>query len=374
MAKETPTILRQYDRLAAVAVLAALLVSLLYLIVAGLRQQREVSEYDQDQQSKVPSKAQIKPVDLAADEALLRRVTAPGKADLLKVSANPDAPNLFTPARRLLCVSCAQPIDWQASVCPNCKTQQPKEKKIDLSTIDSDSDGMPDLWEAQHKLNPKDAADGEQDADGDGFTNLEEYEAKTNPRDPKSHPGYETRMSLKGIAGTKLPLRAINKMELPSTKDAEGKTVRHYQLTFVSVDAEGKPGTTPIRVNDGALIGKSGFRFVRYNELPKKELRVGEHKQLRFIEVSTIDLVRESDGKKATLVFWDANNPEWPGEPLLEQKATLEVDLPGVEPVVVAPGTEFSVKGETYRARAVDAEKKAVLLEKKADGKVFELK
>lgn len=374
MANETPTILRQYDRLAAVAVLVVLLVSLLYLIVAGLTQQEEARKYDGTQQSKEPSKVQVKPVDLAVDEALLKRVVAPGKGDLLTVRSDPDAPNLFTPARRLLCVSCAQPIDWQASVCPNCKTQQPKERKIDLSTVDTDGDGMPDLWEIQYQFNPKDAADGEQDADGDGFTNFEEFEAKTNPRDPKSHPGYETRMTLKGIAGTKLPLRVINKMELPSTKDAAGETVRHYQLTFVSVDAEGKPGTTPLRVNDGALIGKSGFRFTRYNEVPKKVILVGEHKQQRFVEVSTIELVRESDGKKATLVFWDANNPDWPGEPLLEQKATIEIDLPGVEPVVVAPGTEFAVKGEGFRARTVDAEKKAVLLEKKADGKVFELK
>ncbi len=374
MANELPPILRQYDRLAAVAVLAILLGSLIYLVVAGLNQQENVRKYDGKLQGEEPSAVQVKRADLAADEALLARVSAPGKADLLVVRADPDAPNLCTPARRLLCVSCAQPIDWKAAVCPYCKTRQPEEKKIDLSTVDTDGDGMPDLWEVKHKLNPRDPADADLDADGDGFTNLEEFEAKTDPTDPKSHPGYETRMSLKGIAGTRLPLRAINKMELPSTKDADGRTVRHFQLTFVSVDAEGKAGSTPLRVNDGDPIGKSGFRFVRYNELPKKEIRVGEHKQLRFVEVSTIDLVREADGKKATLVFHDPNNPDWPGEPLLEQKATIEIDLAGVQPVVVAPGSAFAVKGEGFRVRTVDAEKKSVLLEKKADGKVFELK
>ena len=374
MANELPSILRQYDRLAAVAVLAVLLGSLIYLVVAGLNQQERVSKYDGDLQSYEPVKAQLKVTDLSADEALLTHVAQPGKNDLLVVRMDPDASNLCTPARRLLCVACAQPIDWKAASCPFCKARQPEEKKIDLSTVDTDGDGLPDLWEVKHKLNPKDPADAALDADADGFTNAEEYEAKTDPTDPKSHPGYETRMSVKGVAGVRVPLRVTNKMELPSTKDAEGKTVRHFQLTFVSVDAEGNPGTTPIRVNDGNPIGKSGFRFVRYNELPKKEIRVGEHKQLRYVEVSTIDLVREADGKKVTLVFHDPKNPDWPGEPLLEQTATIAIEIDGVEPIVVSPGTAFSVKGEGYRVRSVNAEKKSVLIEKKTDGKVFELK
>lgn len=40
---------------------------------------------------------------------------------------------------------------------------------------DTDQDGMPDHWEKQHGLNPKDAADGRLDLNGDGYTNLEKY-------------------------------------------------------------------------------------------------------------------------------------------------------------------------------------------------------
>ncbi len=51
----------------------------------------------------------------------------------------------------------------------------------DADDLDDDGDGVPDIWELAHGLDPL-AADADQDADGDGLTNLEEYEAGTDPR------------------------------------------------------------------------------------------------------------------------------------------------------------------------------------------------
>jgi len=40
---------------------------------------------------------------------------------------------------------------------------------------DADNDGIPDEWETQHGLNPKNAADANQDRNKDGYSNVEEY-------------------------------------------------------------------------------------------------------------------------------------------------------------------------------------------------------
>jgi YD repeat-containing protein len=45
---------------------------------------------------------------------------------------------------------------------------------------DGDGDGIPDVWEANHGLDPNDPADGSIDDDGDGMSNYAEYVACTD--------------------------------------------------------------------------------------------------------------------------------------------------------------------------------------------------
>ena len=364
MAKELPPILRQYDRLIAVAVLAVIAVSLLYLILFGLQRQKDLDDYRV--RVAAPSSETIQPKTYAA---------APDAVEPLRPRANATAPDLFTPERRFLCVKCARPIPALADVCTyaDCKAEQPKEKKIDLSTIDSDGDGLPDVWEVAHKLDPQNPDDADLDADADGFTNAEEYAAKTDPGDPKSHPGYETRMKLGAISGEKVPLRINNAMQLPAETGPDGKQITPFLVTFVSVSPDGVEGSTPLRVKTGDPIGKSGFRLVSYDKRDKKPIRVGPHKTLLLVEVSTAQVARISDGKTATLTFHDPKNTDWPGEPLFEQKVEILFDLPGVAPVTVAPGATFTVKGEAFTLRELNAAEKTAKVEKKADKRVFEL-
>ena len=53
--------------------------------------------------------------------------------------------------------------------------------EADIFDEDDDNDGMPDLWETLHRLDPLDPSDADDDPDSDGFTNLEEYLAGTDP-------------------------------------------------------------------------------------------------------------------------------------------------------------------------------------------------
>jgi pectate lyase len=55
--------------------------------------------------------------------------------------------------------------------------------------VDSDNDGMPDVWETQYQLNPANAADRNGDTDGDVYTNIEEYINGTNPGVPATRAG-----------------------------------------------------------------------------------------------------------------------------------------------------------------------------------------
>jgi hypothetical protein len=49
-------------------------------------------------------------------------------------------------------------------------------------------DGIPDWWKVKHGFGLTDTSVAGADTDGDGYTNLQEYQCNTDPRDPNSYP------------------------------------------------------------------------------------------------------------------------------------------------------------------------------------------
>lgn len=105
--------------------------------------------------------------------------------------------------------------------------------------VDSDGDGMPDLWEIENGLDPF-TDDSAEDPDGDGLTNLEEFLNGTDPLNPDTDGD--------GISD-------YDEIELFKTDPLDPNSPRRYRLAFggPSVVGEDKDNAVAVQV---ALPGK----------------------------------------------------------------------------------------------------------------------
>jgi len=70
--------------------------------------------------------------------------------------------------------------DGNANIVSFPKSSSPGRSNF-LAPIDTDGDGLPDVYEVAHGYNPNDPADAVVDQDGDGLNTLQEYLAGTDP-------------------------------------------------------------------------------------------------------------------------------------------------------------------------------------------------
>jgi hypothetical protein len=135
---------------------------------------------------------------------------------------------------RCASVECARLIPYETTVCPFCGQKQPEEAYKPAPGEDTDEDGLPNQFEADHAfLDPYDPTDAAQDQDQDGFTNLEEYLAKTALDDPKSYPPLASLLRVEGIQRNVIPIMlakiARNNSDDPAMWDIQCDVIERGQ-------------------------------------------------------------------------------------------------------------------------------------------------
>jgi hypothetical protein len=325
---------RHYDRVAAVVVLALLLFSLLYLVLEGMDIQKSL---DQDKASFDPPKAEAKTWAKGKREEVKKATLkiqetqhAISEIKVKSLEKNEDEKgfilrDLFTPDAHYACEFCNLPIrvDSQKCAAKNCgKDQKPLDETeiasrdaavittpvVKPEEVDTDKDGLPDMWEEQYGLNPKDEKDVDGDLDKDGISNHDEYLAKTNPADAASHPDYEKYISVVNFEERVLRMRAIKTSPGGLGYDTEGKTINLTAVDFVELNEDGAPTRTFVRQLPGSRIGKTVYRYQAYNEKPTTMLEyttsvqgaASKQKAKMAVNPSTITVTIMSENAIAT--------------------------------------------------------------------------
>lgn len=181
---------------------------------------------------------------------------------------------------------------------------------------DSDSDGMPDDWEHQHGLNPKDPTDANRDCNGDGFTNVEKYINGLDPEKPFRWiypPDIWTQEATQWVGPVTVVLTS-----------ASGAVEIRYTL-------DGSEPTRSSRLYSGP------FTLTKTTMLRAKAFKGGEesHVTNRLMEVFTFREPAEVPRPVNGLDYAYYENGDWDGFPNLESLQPIKTGI--VENVGTGP-------------------------------------
>lgn len=261
----------------------------------------------------------------------------------------------FVPEARVFCINerCRYPIGIHWEKCPACGTEQIVKREED-PTADSDGDGMPDVWERKHGLNPHDAADADLDTDGDSFSNLQEYRDGTDPLDPKSHTELAMLMHVADIKSTMLPLMFKGASRMPNGK---------FNCSFNYLHPQRREIMT-LYVKEGEQIANPALKVDSGYKLDSMEVKEEEYhdpvtNSRRTREVRTA-IISNAAGKVFRLETDKRVNDD-------DFIITIAQDFKGGQDVVLKGDEVFEVDGRKYRVVKVDKDRMKVVIRGESD-------
>lgn len=235
---------------------------------------------------------------------------------------------------------------------------------VAVAWIDSDGDGMPDVWETDHGLNPTSAADANQDPDADGLANAEEFALDQDPHvfDGPSAPAIAWPGAGEDIADTSPSLVVTNAVDpqsdaltyefelyddasLNSLVASDGGITEDPNTTAWMVPAELDENARywwRARANDGAVDSAwsevSEFRVNTVNEPPTTPVAVYPVDEAVSDRTPQLEWVDSTDPYDEVIMYdvevWDAGQTtritsidDIPGGEV-NGTWTVDVDLP----------------------------------------------
>ncbi len=336
-------LLRQYDKIFALLVLAGLLFSLVRLTQSSAERSASKANYIQEMNLLKPVDPNAKPFDMAAYD---RAIISLRKPRLLPVTSNETA-GVFVPEKRVWCVECRRPISYSALKCPFCDVVQPGG--VAEVGGDTDKDGIPDAKEIEWNMNPLDPSDAALDADQDGFSNLQEFNAGYNARDPESHPELDVLLRVQSIEAKRFPMVLKGASRMPSG----------WKIQINLLADDGREGQT-IWVREGDKIGVTGFKMGAYAQKIEKRPNPRLDGRMTDVDVSVATAIRESDGRSFPLTVGDTRSSD------VEAVLVLPIDKTTYP---VSSGSQFKLRGQSYSVINIDTEAFTVVIENKSTGK-----
>ena len=274
----------------------------------------------------------------AADMTIFQSVFRIAKVPPSMVEIDPKKGSFLASETRIVCKAekdatkdgkpvkgCGRPIPMEAKVCPYCGITQDTE------------------WSARYGvdliLHP------DTDTDKDGFTDMEEYEYATrqgvacDPKDPTSHPDYLESLFVDGeMKQTLLPFYLQTVSPVPNG----------WRFNFRDTAKKNAYGQAMVySVLKGEEIGKTGFTAVKYEKRQEERVVPGSKGKLKKkVDVSTVELVRKSDGKTIVAKVNERRVP-------VDKQVTLVFRRGGEKRFTLKQGDEFELFSRKYKVVAL---------------------